>query len=325
MIVPLVFVFGCIVQVLRKPGTFWRRAGAYGLLAYLVSFTLGAFAILESRGSTSGIAFLFLPMIALLSGVLGFGLGVARYSLGHLRQTGRPTVWPRLGMAVALVGLVVVLSVQLHGWHNTRQLNKSRDQETERQREAIRANRRSLAERLAAAPGREAEIIEQLAAETNDRTWLIPLASNPHASAPTLDRLSQSADFGVALSALRHVNVPVEAIVRVYRSHSYPGYFLSTLAGNANTPAWLLAELYQKRAQNYGIAPALAGNPNTQADILDALLADADWRTLKRLAENPALSCDQLGKVRIRSQDDKRRALESSLAKAMTRCDPVAE
>ena len=36
-IVPLVFVLGCIVQAVRKPGTFWRRAGVYGLLAYLIS------------------------------------------------------------------------------------------------------------------------------------------------------------------------------------------------------------------------------------------------------------------------------------------------
>jgi hypothetical protein len=319
-IVPLVFVFGCLVQALRKPGTFWRRAGVYGLLTYLVSFTLGAFAILESRSSTSGIGFLFLPMIAVVPGVLGFGFGVAQHRLGLLRQAGRPTSWPRLGMAVALVGLVGVLTVQLYGWHDTRKLNQSRDQETERQREAIQANKHSLVEKLAASPGREAQIIEQLAAETDDRTWLIPLASNPHASALTLDRLSQSADFGVALSALRHVNVSAEAIVRVYRTHSYPDYFFSTMAGNANTPAWLLAELYQKRAQNYGIAPALAGNPNTQGDILDALLAGADRRTLKRLAENPALSCVQLHEVRVRLQDEKTDHPDNSLEKALARC-----
>ncbi|MGB5340413.1 MAG: hypothetical protein WBO06_15120 [Gammaproteobacteria bacterium] len=319
-IVPLVFVFGCLVQSLRKPGTFWRRAGNYGLLAYLVSFTLGAFAILESRSSTSGIGFLFLPMIAVVPGVLGFGLGAARHRLGLLRQTGHPTTWPRIWMVVALIGLVGALAVQLHGWHDTRQLNQSRDQEVERQRAEIKANKRTLAARLAAAPGREAQIIEQLAAETDDRTWLLPLASNPHTSALTLDRLSQSADLGVALSALRHVNVPSEAIVRVYRTHSYPDYFFSTMAGNVNTPAWLLAELYQKRAQNYGIALALAGNPNTQAGILDKLLAGTDPRILKRLVENPALSCAQLHEVQVRLQDEKTGRLDSSLAKALARC-----
>ncbi len=324
-IVPLVFLLGCLVQALRKPGTFWRRAGVYGLLAYLVAFTIGVFAILESRSSTSGIGFLFLPMIAVVPGVLGFGLGVAQHSLGHFRETGRPTVWPRLGMAVALVGVVGVLTAQLYGWNETRQLNQSRDQETQRQREAIQANRRSLAERLAAAPDREAQIIEQMAAETDDRTWLIPLASNPHASGLALDRLSQSGDFGVALSALRHANVPVDAIVRVYKTHSYPDYFFSTMAGNANTPAWLLAELYQKRAQNYGIAPALAGNPNTQPDILDALLADADQRTLKRLAENPALSCVQLNKARVRLQDEGVVHPDDSLEKALARCGTVTD
>ncbi len=319
-VVPLVFVFGCLVQSLRKPGTFWRRAGIYGLLAYLIAFTLGAFAILESRSSTSGIGFMFLPLIAVVPGVLGFGLGVAQYYLSISRKNERPTTWPLLGMAVTLVGLVGVLTVQLYGWYDTRQLNQSRDQEVERQREAIQANKHSLVEKLAAAPGREAQIIEQLAAGTDERTWLIPLASNPHASALTLDRLSQSTDFGVALSALRHVNVPAEAIVRLYRTHSYPDYFFSTMAGNANTPAWLLAELYHKRAQNYGIAPGLAGNPNTPADLLDALLAGADRRTLKRMVENPALSCVQLHEVSVRLQDEKMGSLDKGLAKALARC-----
>ena len=73
------------------------------------------------------------------------------------------------------------------------------------------------------------------------------------------------------------------------------------------------------------LAQGLAGNPNTPAGILDALLADADRRTLKRLAENPALSCIQLHKVRVRLQDEKMGRPDSSLAKALARCDTVAE
>lgn len=324
-IVPLVFVLACVVQVLRKTGTFWRRAGVCALLAYLAGFTVGAFAILESRSSTAGIGFLFLPMIAVVPGALGFGLGVAQHHLVQSRQSGRPTLWPRLAMAVALLGLVGVLTVQFYGWHETNQRNNSRDQETQRQRAAIKANKRALAERLASAPGREAQVIEQMAAETDDRTWLLPLASNPHASGPTLDRLSQSTDFGVALSAVRHVNVSTEAIVRVYRTHTYPDYFFSAIAGNNNTPAWLLADLYQKRAQNTGIALALAGNRNTQPDILERLLADADQRTLKRLAGNSALSCVQLREVRTRLQGERMGRSGRSFAKALQRCGAKAK
>lgn len=324
-LIPLLFVLGSLVQAWRKPDTFWRRAAVYGLLAYLISLVLGVFAILESRGSTSGIGFLFLPMIAMVPGVLGFALGVAQHGLISFRKTGRQATWPRIGMAAALVGLFGVLTVQLYGWYDTQQLNQSRDQEAKRQREAIQDNKRTLANRLAASPGSEAQIIERMVDETADRTWLIPLASNPHTSAQTLARLSQSTDFGVALSALRHAKVPTEAIVRVYRSHSYPDYFFSTMAGNANTPAWLLAELYQKRAQNYGIAPGLAGNPSTPSDILDVLLVGADQRTLKRLAENPSITCAQLEQVRTLLQGDGVARSGSRLAQVLARCDMAAE
>ena len=324
-VVPLVFMFGCIVQALRQPGTFWRRGGVYGLLAYLAAFALGILAIFESRGSTSGIALLFLPMIAVVPGVLGFILGALHHRYRKSRQDGSIPSWLVPAMALSAVGLVGALSVEVYGWYDTSRLNQSRDLEAKQQREAIQANRRTLTERLAANPGREAQLIEQMAGQTDDRAWLIPLASNPHASADTLDRLSQSADLGVVLSALRHANVPTAAIVRVYRTHSYPGYFFSTMAGNPNSPDWLLHELYQKRSQNLGITPALAGNPTTPPELIEVLLVGADQRTLTRLAQNPRLSCGQLDRVQANLLDERQSRPGSPLAKRLEACPRKAE
>lgn len=325
MLIPLLFVLACMVQAWRRPGTFWRRAGIYGLFSYLVAFVIGIFAIFESRSSTASVGLLFLPMIALIPGLLAFVFGAAHF---HLRQADggwRQHPWPLTIILLAGLILAGVYGYQGYGWHQTANLNSARDQEAERQRQAMKENRRELAQRLAAAPGREAEIIDRLSQQTGDRTWLIPLAANPHASAQTLDRLSRSADLGVALSALRHVNLSTAAIVRVYREHSYPDYFFSTMAGNANSPAWLLHELFQKRAQNLGIELALAENPSTPVDVIDALLAGADQRILSRLARNPGLDCGQASEVKVRLEDDREKRRGSPLANRLSECEGQRE
>ena len=319
-LLPAAFLFACAIQAWRKPGSFWRRAGVYGLLSYLLSFVIGVLAIFASRSSTAGIGLLFLPMIALLPGVLGFVMGTVQF---RLHAGGAGSVTRPLPLAVMLLsglGLAGVLGSQSYGWYQTTQLNQQRDLEAQRQREAIESNRRQLAQRLAAAPGREGEIIDRMSLQTKERTWLIPLASNPHASPETLDRLSDSGDFGVALSALRNAHVPTHAIVRVYRNHSYPNYFFSTLAGNANSPDWLLRELYQKRQQNTGIAPALAKNPATPGDLLEILLNDADLYLLRHLVRNPGLDCRLLREVDSRIQAAAGEGREGVPAKRLAEC-----
>ena len=83
--------------------------------------------------------------------------------------------------------------------------------------------------------------------------------------------------------------------------------------------------MYRKREQNYGIGPALAGNRNSPTEILDKLLADGDLHTLRRLAENPTLSCVQLRKVQARLRDEKMGSPNTDLAKALARCDGVVD
>ncbi len=270
-ILPIVFVMGCLALAAFRLRTGWRRAGLYGLLAFFVSFVLGALGILESRGSTSGIGFVFLPIYCLVPGLLGFAFGLlqTRYRLRSAANVS--TVGYQAGLWLVALGLISVLSYQGLGWYETRQLNETRDAETQRQREAIRAFSDELNRLLAERPGEEAALIAELAAETTDRTRLIPLANSRFASAAVLDELSRSPDFGVALSALRNPNVTPESIVWVYRHHRYPDYFFSNFAAHPATPAWILTELYSKRAQNTGIPRGLIQNPNTPPEIRDRL------------------------------------------------------
>lgn len=317
LLVPLLWVLACLILIWRRPGSLWRRGGLYGQIAFALALLIGFFAIYESRSSTAGIGLLFLPVMALVPGVLGFALGMAHYL--YRQQAIRP-VWALPVMLLTSLLLVACYGYQGYGWWQTAQQNTAQDREAERQRQSIADNRRLLAEKLAANPGREAAIIEQLASQTDDRTWLIPLAANPHASVKTLDELSRSADFGVALNALRNPKLPADSIVRLYREHSYPDYFFSTMAGNANSPVWLLRALYEMRAQNLGIAPALAANTASPDDLLADLLATADQRTLGKLAGNPRIDCGQLFEIERRLQDHRLKRPGSPLARRLAVC-----
>ena len=297
-IVPGLFVLGCLVLVLLRPKGFWARAGTYALLAYAASLALGTGGILESRGSTSGLGFIFLPLFALIPGVLGFLLGFAHFRFLERRRASCSATIARVVVVVAALGVAGAMGYQIVGWIEVKQTNQARDLEAQRQRAAIKDNTAEIKKRLAAHPGEEARLIAELAAQTQDRTLLIPLASNRFASPSVLDDLVRSADFGVALSAVRNENVSPQSLAWVYRNHSYPAYFYSSLAANPRTPGWILAELYAKRRENMGIAPGLAGNPNTPSDLIDGLVGEADWRTLRAAAKNPSLSCAQIDRLR---------------------------
>jgi len=267
-IFPALFLVGCLALILWNPRTIGRRPGLYGLGTYLVSFALGTVSLLESRGSTSGLGFLFLPGLAMAPGLMASILG----ALQQWRQRLEPSsLWRRIqgiGMALSTLGILAVLGFQAIDWYDTRRANHARDQEPERHREAIRANTQRIEGLLAAHPGEEAALIEREASGSNDRTLLIPLARSPYAPTSLLDRLARSPDLGVALSAVRNPNISQDTLVWVYRDHIYPAYFYSTLAGHPRSPSWMLAELYEKRDQNAGVAPALSRNPNTPEGIL---------------------------------------------------------
>ncbi|MGD2083601.1 MAG: hypothetical protein PVF91_11580 [Chromatiales bacterium] len=270
-IVPALFLLGCVVMVIANPGRGWRRAGAYALPAWLASFVLGTGAILDSRGSTSGLGFIVLPLVATGPGLLGFALG-ALHHRRRLAVARGVSAWPwSAGAALAALGLATAFAYQAYAWHEIRQINAGRDAEVERQRQAIRANEAKIGRLLAAHPGEEGRLIAEMVEGTDDRTLLIPLAGRPETPPEVLDRLVRHPDLGVALTALRDPDTPAESIAWLFDNHSYPDYFFSTMAAHPNTPVRILRELYAKRAQNTGIARGLARNPSTPPDVRERL------------------------------------------------------
>jgi hypothetical protein len=290
---PIAFVLACLALATRGPATAWQRGGILALIAYCISLAIGTCTILESRSSTAGIGFVFLPVLATGPGVLGLLLGSMHFLHRHRENSKARSAFGALSiLSAAALGLVIGL--QAVEWVETRSLNEKRDAESHRHRLGIEAAERRLTKQLSANPGQEERIIAEIAGNRNERAVLIPIARNRFTPPEVLAELSRSSDLGVALSALRNARIPADAIEWVYANHPYPQYFYSTMAANPNTAPHLLRVLLQKRHLNTGIAPALAANPASPADIIGRLMDRPNARVARGLARNPALDCQQL-------------------------------
>ena len=200
-------------------------------------------------------------------------------------------------MVILGVFLLMPFVWQVYATLETLSKNKARDSEYARQSMAINDNTKELARLLSASPGKESAILGQKAANTNDRTVLIPIAESTFASADLLETLSRSTDSGVVQAVVRNKNTASKTLVWVYRNHNYPPSFYMSLSGNANTPDAILHELYGKRTENGGIAWNLARNPNLPGDIVTKLTLEQDKYVLRDILNRPHLSCAQVSNV----------------------------
>jgi hypothetical protein len=218
-----------------------RRGIATGLALFAASLIAGAWAILQSRSSTAGIGFLFLPAAGALAGALGWAFGNLRKAqILPLRAAG----W------VCLLAALALPAWQIVGGVKTIALNQRRDAEQAAHAAEIAKNRALIAAALAQNPGREAETLERMIAEhSTERAFLIPALESRWVSPATLDRMAGSTDLGIVLQAVRHPNCPPATLARVYRTSSYPGYFEQALLANANTPADIRREIEEKRSR----------------------------------------------------------------------------
>lgn len=294
-IAPLLFVIFTSYLSIRR-SIAWRRAGLYGLLAFSLFLLLGTYSILQSRSSTAGLGFIFLPMIALVPGLLGLALGKAHRSYLRARQA-QPPAGSRRNMIMLGVLLLLPFVWQVYATLETLSTNKTRDMESARQSAAIKENTQELASLLSASPGKESDILSQKAAQTTDRVMLIPIAASPFASADLLETLSRSTDFGVVLTVVRNKNTASKTLEWVYKNHRYPPYFYMSLSGNPNTPDAILYELYGKRAENSGITLSLASNPRLPYDILTKLTLEQDKYVLRNILDRSQLTCAQVSNV----------------------------
>ena len=294
-IAPLLFILLTAYLSLRR-SIAWRRAGLYGLVAFSLFLLLGTYSILQSRSSTAGIGFIFLPIIALVPGLIGVALGKAHRTFLQARQA-QPPSGSRRNMIMLGVVLLLPFVWQVYATLDTMSRNNARDAESAHQTAAIKENTQELARLLSASPGKESDILSQTAAQTTDRTMLISIAASPFASADLLETLSRSTDFGVVLSVVRNKNTASKTLEWVYKNHHYPPYFYMDLSGNPNTPAAILHELYGKRGENNGITMSLASNPRLPNDILTKLSLEQDKYVLRNILDRPQLTCAQVSNV----------------------------
>jgi hypothetical protein len=232
---PIAFLVGVAVLFFKKR----RRGIGEGLGLFAVCFIAGAWATLQSRASTAGIGFLFLPAMASLAGTLG-------WAFANLR--GARTLPLRAAGWVCLLAAFALPAWQILAGKQTIQLNQRGDAEQAAHVREIEKNRALINAALAQNPGRETETLERMIAErAKERAFLIPALESRWVSSATLDRMADSTDLGIVLQAVRHPNCPPATLARVYRTTPYPGYFAQALLANPNTPADILRELQEKR------------------------------------------------------------------------------
>ncbi len=296
-IAPALFVVACTILLFMDKWK-WRRASLYGITAFGLFLLLGTSSILQSRSSTAAIGFVFLPIIALLPGVIGLVLGKIHTSYLQRKQNNRPLAVQKIGMIILSLLIITPFIWQVTVLLNTVSKNKSRDIENARQREAIKNNIKELDILLTENPGREVDILKEKVGQTQDRTKLIPIAKNMYASSEILNKLSLSTDFGVVLCVVRNRNTSKKTLEWVYQNQTYPPYFYTGLSSNPNTPKEIFKELYDKRSQNAGIALQLARNPNLPCDILNELTNIPRKYVLRNILDRSDITCEQVKSVR---------------------------
>ncbi len=295
-IVPVLFLGACLIFLLRRRWN-WRRAGLYGLSAFVSFLLLGAYSILQSRSSTAGIGFLFLPIMALVPGGLGFLLGKIHTDYLERRREDSPAWMHRIAMIVLSVLIAAPFIWQAKALNDTVAKNKARDIEHARQSEIIKKNYKELAALLAQNPGREAEVLRQKMRAAKDRTELLPIADNRFATPEMLEELSRSNVLGVVLTVVRNRNTSVNTLERVYKTHTYPFYFYVALSANPKTPDYILRELYENRHKNGGIALRMAKNPKLPKDLMDRLTDEPNKYVLRNILDRPDTTCTQVARV----------------------------
>ncbi|AXS80011.1 hypothetical protein [Dechloromonas sp. HYN0024] len=299
----LVILFGAFLAYRKR-----YRGLALGLSLGVLTILIGLWAIFQSRSSTAAIGILFLPFYAIFSGGMAWlyrNLMQAEHKL--LRGLG----WPCLALALAVPGGLV------YSGFETIALNRSRDAQHQANLAEIERNRQSIKASLASNPGRETEVIENLIGEhLGQRTFILPLLESRFVTPASVDRLANSDDLGIALSALRHPACPSATLARIYRMHSYPDYFFQAIASHPNTPPDILVDLYRRPVTIMGLDRSFARNPATPRDILlEIATATKESFVVQQLLQNPKFDCTLLAPIEAALQRTERPTDSYSLSR----------
>ncbi len=281
----LVVLIGMLIR--RDP-----RGIGVSLLFGAIAVMTGSWAILQSRSSTAGIAFLGILMMGAFAGFLGL-------AFGRFRTSTNPT--HRIGAWVGLAGVLVLASFNIAQGFQTKSKNQGRDVKQAEFSAEIARDREMITSALKANPGRERVWLDSsIRARMSDHAFLLAAIPNDSISPEVLDTLANSPDLNIALEAVRNPNTQAETLERVYRTKSYPDYFFQALAGHRHTPPNVLLDLYRRPQTITGLDIWFAGNPATPREILDKISRTAtDKSIIGALLENPMLDCALLGQVGV--------------------------
>jgi hypothetical protein len=258
---------------------------AISLLGAVATAAAGTWALVQSRSSTAGIGFIFLPMLASVTGMLVLAYAESRRAESPLFRG--------LGVA-ALVAASIPAIVELRGGRASIARNASRDADQARRDSAYARQRARFDTILATSGDRATDTVQALLrAQRDDRELVLAALERPQVSAALLDTFTRSPDLGIALQAVRNPNASPETLERIYHTHQYRNYFLQALAAHANTPPAMLREIHALRpAPISGLDIWFSGNPSTPLDVLlDVARTTESIDAVRTLLRHPALDC----------------------------------
>ena len=264
-----------------------------GAAFFALEFIAGRWAIRQSLSSTAGIGLLFLPLMAMIVGLLGLGAGLARSSAYQAIRF--------VGWLFAGIGLLIV-AVTINDGVRTISLNRTRDAAYDAFKAEIARDRDTIATALKQRPDHEREWLDSsIRARWNDRAFLFAALPRDSISPEILDSLARSPDLGIALEAVRNPATRSETLARVYHTASYPDYFFQALAAHRNTPPDVLRDLYHRPVTITGLEIWFAGNPSTPREILaDIAQKTNDPNVISALIENKSLDCGLLTQLAVK-------------------------
>ncbi len=286
--VPIAYVIVLINLLVRREP---KGIVASALFA-VAAVATGLWAITQSRSSTAPIGALTLPLLGAIAGFLGLIFGRYRSS---------PRASQRIGAWAALVVVVLLISRGVMQGEQTKSKNRGREDTQTALLAEIARNRVAINLGLTDNPGRESAWLDSsVRARMHDRAFLFAALPNDSISPQLLDTLANSPDMAIALEAVRNSNTSAGTLERVYRTKSYPEYFLQALAGHHHTPPAILLELYRRPSTMTGLAIWFAGNPATPNEILDEIArTTSDKFVISALLENPSLDCELLSRLAV--------------------------
>lgn len=313
--IPLAYVATLVVLAAKRD-----TRGTLLSLAFSVASGLTlVWSITQSRGSTAGIGFLFLPLAAAVAGFLALAFGRFRNSESAPLKV---IAWLCLAGAVCLVIVNVVQGTR------TKDQNQIRDDQQAKFSAEISRDREEIAAAVQANPGRQRVWLDSaIRANMTDRAFLLAALPSDSVSPDVLDTLANGMDLGVTLEAIRNPNTRPETLARVYRTASYPDYFFQALAAHRNTPPEIMRELYTRPRTITGLDIWFAGNPSTPKPILsDIARKTTDRHVVTALLENDSLDCGTITQLSVNLMKDQNRDADNpSVARLNERLPTVCK